>query len=298
MFVAELAGHPAGYAAARVDGAVLVVDRVMVAPADRGRHVGHRLLDWLEGYGVSRGLGGCGSPSSTRTGPRGSSTPAVATRSAPRRGRARPAAPLAAEGPVPSGTVRAMAKIRLIPQTREFYTLFDRAAQNLVATAQLLLDLLEHYPDRRDLVDQIKDREHEGDSVTHEIVQLVNKTFVTPIDGEDIYDLATALDDVCDFMDQVADELNLYGVDEVPPEAIEQAGVILKAVGKLADAIARLDGLKDISELLVEIHTLEDEGDRIVRAATAAPLPRRPRSAGGDPVEGHPRAPRAGGRQL
>ncbi len=56
VFVAELGGHPAGYAAARVDGTVLVVDRVMVAPADRGRHVGHRLLDWLEGYGVSRGL--------------------------------------------------------------------------------------------------------------------------------------------------------------------------------------------------------------------------------------------------
>ena len=152
-----------------------------------------------------------------------------------------------------------MAKIRLIPQTREFYTLFDRAAQNLVATAQLLLDLLEHYPDRRDLVDQIKDREHEGDAVTHEIVQLVNKTFVTPIDGEDIYDLATALDDVCDFMDQVADELNLYGVDEVPPEAIEQADVIVKAVAKLADAISTL----------VDIHTLEDDGDRIVRGATA-----------------------------
>jgi len=162
-----------------------------------------------------------------------------------------------------------MAKIRLIPQTRGFYTLFDRAAQNLVATAQLLLDLLESYPDRRDLVDRIKDHEHDGDSVTHEIVQLVNKTFVTPIDGEDIYDLATALDDVCDFMDQVADELNLYGVDEVPPEAVEQAKVILKATTKLAEAIARLEGLKDVSELLVEIHTLEDEGDRIVRAATA-----------------------------
>ena len=105
--------------------------------------------------------------------------------------------------------------------------------------------------------------------MTHDIVQLVNKTFVTPIDGEDIYDLATALDDVCDFMDQVADELNLYGVDEVPRKAIEQAGVILKAVGKIADAIARLEGLKDISSLLVDIHTLEDEGDRIVRAATA-----------------------------
>jgi predicted phosphate transport protein (TIGR00153 family) len=162
-----------------------------------------------------------------------------------------------------------MAKIRLIPQTRGFYTLFDRAAQNLVATAQLLLDLLESYPDRRDLVDRIKDHEHEGDSVTHEIVQLVNRTFVTPIDGEDIYDLATALDDVCDFMDQVADELNLYGVDEVPPEAVEQATVILKATTKLAEAIARLEGLKDVSALLVEIHTLEDEGDGIVRAAIA-----------------------------
>ena len=162
-----------------------------------------------------------------------------------------------------------MAKIRLIPQSREFYTLFDRSAQNLVTTAGLLLDLLEYCPERRDLVDQIKDCEHEGDSVTHDIVQLVNKTFVTPIDGEDIYDLATALDDVCDFMDQVADELNLYGVDEVPPQAIEQAGVIVKAVGKIADAIAQLDGLRDISQLLVDIHTLEDEGDRIVRAATA-----------------------------
>jgi uncharacterized protein len=162
-----------------------------------------------------------------------------------------------------------MAKLRLIPQTREFYTLFNRSAANLVSTSRLLLDLLEHYPDRRELVAEIKDHEHEGDSVTHDIVQLVNKTFVTPIDGEDIYDLATALDDVCDFMDQVADELNLYGVDEVPSEAIEQAGVIVGAVGKLAEAIAGLDGLKDISVHLVDIHTFEDEGDRIVRAATA-----------------------------
>ncbi len=162
-----------------------------------------------------------------------------------------------------------MAKIRLIPQTREFYALFDRAATNLVSTSQLLLDLLEHYPDRRALVDEIKDREHEGDRVTHEIVQLLNKTFVTPIDREDIYDLATSLDDICDFMDQVADELNLYGVEEVPREAIDQAGVIFRAVSKIADAVHSLDGLKDISHHLVDVHTLEDEGDRIVRAATA-----------------------------
>jgi predicted phosphate transport protein (TIGR00153 family) len=162
-----------------------------------------------------------------------------------------------------------MARIRLVPQTREFYVLFDRSAANLVTTAGLLLELLEHYPDRRELVERIKDREHEGDHLTREIVQLVHRTFVTPIDREDIYALATALDDVCDFMDQVADELNLYGVEEVLPEAVEQAGVIFQATGKLADAISGLDGLKPIGGHLVDIHTLEDEGDRIVRAAIA-----------------------------
>jgi predicted phosphate transport protein (TIGR00153 family) len=162
-----------------------------------------------------------------------------------------------------------MARLRLTPQNREFYVLLNRAAANLVSTSQLLLDLLEHYPARRALVDEIKDREHEGDRVTHEIVSLMNRSFITPIDREDIYDLATALDDICDYMDEVADELNLYGVEEVPAEAIEQAGVIFRAVGKLADAIGCLDGLKDVHHLLVDIHTLEDEGDRIVRDATA-----------------------------
>jgi predicted phosphate transport protein (TIGR00153 family) len=162
-----------------------------------------------------------------------------------------------------------MARLRLTPQNREFYVLLNRAAANLVSTSQLLLDLLEHYPARRALVDEIKDREHEGDRVTHEIVSLMNRSFITPIDREDIYDLATALDDICDYMDEVADELNLYGVEEVPAEAIEQSGVIFRAVGKLADAIGCLDGLKDVHHLLVDIHTLEDEGDRIVRDATA-----------------------------
>ena len=134
-----------------------------------------------------------------------------------------------------------MARFRLVPESREFYDLFDRSAQNLVATSRLLLELLEHYPDRSGLVDEIKDREHEGDNVTHEIVQLLHKTFVTPIDREDIYDLCTALDDICDFMDEVADQLTLYGVEEVPPKAIEQAGVILRAVDKLAEAVGRTE---------------------------------------------------------
>jgi uncharacterized protein len=160
-------------------------------------------------------------------------------------------------------------RFRLVPQNRAFYELFDRAAANLVETAELLVELLEHYPDRSQLVGRIKDHEHVGDDVTHEIVLLLNKTFVTPIDREDVYDLASALDDICDLMDQVADELSLYRVESVQPAAVEQARVVRRAVVILAEAIAALDGLRDIGDLLVAIHTLEDEGDRIVRDAVA-----------------------------
>jgi uncharacterized protein len=138
-----------------------------------------------------------------------------------------------------------------------------------VETAELLVELLEHYPDRSQLVARIKDHEHVGDDVTHEIVLMLNKTFVTPIDREDVYDLASALDDICDLMDQVADELSLYRVESVQPAAVEQARVVRRAVVILAEAIAALDGLRDIGDLLVAIHTLEDEGDRIVRDAVA-----------------------------
>jgi predicted phosphate transport protein (TIGR00153 family) len=161
-------------------------------------------------------------------------------------------------------------RFRLVPQNRGFYELFDRAAANLVETGELLVELLEHYPDRSQLVGRIKDHEHVGDEVTHQIVLMLNQTFVTPIDRQDVYDLASALDDICDLMDQVADELSLYRVERVQPAAVEQARVVRRAVVILAEAIAALDGMRDIGDHLVAIHTLEDEGDRIVRDAVAA----------------------------
>jgi uncharacterized protein len=167
------------------------------------------------------------------------------------------------------GEGSAVARFRLIPREEKFYADFIAIAEELTRAARLLEEMFSTDPPIWDKADELKEIEHKCDFLTHEVYQRLHRTFVTPIDREDIFDLATALDDICDFMDQVADELNLYGVDEVPPQAIEQAAVILSAVGKLADAIARLDGLRDISDLLVEIHTLEDEGDQIVRAATA-----------------------------
>src|SRR4051795_11440944 len=120
-----------------------------------------------------------------------------------------------------------VARITLVPQRREFYDLYNQAASNNVAIARLLVRLLESFPNDRDtLARDIKESEHEGDRLTHEVVDLLNRTFVTPFDRDDMYRLSTALDDVCDFVDDAAGKVGGYGVRDVRPQAIEQARVI------------------------------------------------------------------------
>jgi predicted phosphate transport protein (TIGR00153 family) len=163
-----------------------------------------------------------------------------------------------------------MARLRLVPQTREFFSLYSQASANLIEAARLLRELLDAFPeDDARIVRQIKDREHEGDRLTHEVIDLLNRTFVTPFDRDDMYRLAGALDDVCDLVDEAADNIELYGVKVVPPEAREQARVILDCSTVLDEAIRRLDGFHDSSEQLARLRELEDEGDRIVRGAVA-----------------------------
>jgi uncharacterized protein len=161
-------------------------------------------------------------------------------------------------------------RLRITPQKREFFHLYCRASENVVDIARLLADLLARFPeDFADLQPQIKEREHRGDSLTYDVVKLLNRTFVTPFDRDDMYRLAGALDDVCDFVDEVADNVGLYGVKHVPPEARAQADVIVRAAEKLDEAVGRLDGFRDSEEQLTELRRLEDEGDRIVREAVA-----------------------------
>src|SRR5439155_8360216 len=171
---------------------------------------------------------------------------------------------------ISGGTVRstrAMRSIRLTltPQKREFFDLFTRAAQNAVEISRLLVQMLERFPDESaELVLQIKDREHEGDRLTHEVVDLLNRTFVTPFDRDDMYRLAAALDDVCDHVDEAADDIGLYGVKQIPDEARRQAEVILRSATKLGEAVERLEGFKDSGQQLMDLRELEDEGGRIV----------------------------------
>jgi uncharacterized protein len=163
-----------------------------------------------------------------------------------------------------------LAKISLVPQRREFFVLYNRAAANAVEIAQKLVELLNTFPeDGRERVAAVKDLEHEGDRLTHELVDLLNRTFVTPFDRDDMYRLATAIDDVCDYVDEAAGDIGGYGIREVRQPAKDLAQVVLRAAEQLSQAVERLEGFRDSSRQLIELRELEDEGDRILRAAVS-----------------------------
>jgi hypothetical protein len=163
-----------------------------------------------------------------------------------------------------------MARLRLTPQKNEFFDLYAQASANAVEIARLLVDLLDVFPnDGEVLVARIKELEHEGDRLTQEVVLLLNNTFVTPFDREDMYRLAGAIDDICDHIDEAADNLGVYGVDRVPEKARAQAQVIVRATTVLDEAVRRLDGFKDSSDRLAALRELEDEGDALLRDAMA-----------------------------
>jgi hypothetical protein len=163
-----------------------------------------------------------------------------------------------------------LARINLVPQRREFFDMYNQAAANAVEIARLLVRLLDNFPNDRDtLAREIKDAEHEGDRLTHELIDLLNRTFVTPFDRDDMYRLASAIDDVCDYVDEAAGNILGYGVVEIREKARLQAAVIERAATKLQEAVTKLEGFKDSKRELIDLRELEDEGDRLNRAAIA-----------------------------
>jgi predicted phosphate transport protein (TIGR00153 family) len=158
----------------------------------------------------------------------------------------------------------------LAPREREFFDLFEEAATNLVRASGLLERMLQEWPDHGQLGRDIVVCEHEGDRITHEIIQRLNQTFVTPIDREDIYALASALDDVVDFVEEVADFLGLYHIEAPMQQAQAQAAILHSAAREVAAAVPRLRRFEDMHVHTVEINRLENEGDRVVREALAS----------------------------
>ncbi|HSS33053.1 MAG TPA: DUF47 family protein [Solirubrobacterales bacterium] len=163
-----------------------------------------------------------------------------------------------------------MARFSLLPRDRTFFDLFIEAGQNTVHAARLLDQMMGEWPDAGSLSREILDAEQEGDRITHEIVKRLNSTYVTPIDREDIYGLATQLDDVVDYTEEAADYLGLYKIEAPMEQAGQLTKVLVAATEQLAQGLEHLPDFKDLDKYWIEIHRLENEGDRISRDAVAS----------------------------
>jgi predicted phosphate transport protein (TIGR00153 family) len=160
--------------------------------------------------------------------------------------------------------------VRFTPRNDSFYTMFAASGQNLVTGAGLLKELLGAAPaDRKGIADQMRAAEHAGDEATHAIMRELNESFITPFDREDIYRLASALDDVMDAMEAAVDLVVLYQIDELPPEIADQVDVLERAAELTAAAMPRLRSMKDLSEYWIELNRLENQADQVYRRLLA-----------------------------
>jgi predicted phosphate transport protein (TIGR00153 family) len=165
-----------------------------------------------------------------------------------------------------------LVKFSLIPKDMEFYDLFEQETANLVNAAEKLVDLFENYENVEEKAKELKELEHRGDVITHEIIARLHRTFVTPIDREDITLLIQRLDDVMDFIEAAGRTAFLYRIAQPTERARELARIVVKMAYKLNEVIPRLrhrDQFPWILKQCVEINTLENEADDVQHAALA-----------------------------
>jgi uncharacterized protein len=156
------------------------------------------------------------------------------------------------------------------PREREFFDLFEEAGANILRAAELLERMLERWPDHGEIARDVVVCEQEGDRITHDIIQRLNSSFVTPIDREDIYALASRMDDIVDYIEEVADFLALYRIEAPMEQAQSQARILHEATRQISKAMPRLRSFDDIHHFTVEINRLENDGDRVLREALAS----------------------------
>ncbi len=161
-------------------------------------------------------------------------------------------------------------RIRLTPKQDSFYSMFATSGQNLVVGAGLLKELLgADAEERKAIAEKMRAAEHAGDEATHAIMRELNETFVTPFDREDIYRLASSLDDVMDAMEAAVDLVVLYKIGELPAEVADQVQVLERAAELTAKAMPRLRAMKDLSEYWIELNRLENQADQVYRRLLA-----------------------------
>ena len=161
-------------------------------------------------------------------------------------------------------------RLAFVPKTTEFYDLFTRAGENLLATARLAEQRFRDFPETSVAHEGVKELENQGDELTREIIVLLNTQYITPFDREDIYGLAKVIDDVVDHIEHASDLLGLYQVESRMEQSVEQCRVIVEMAEHLSGALAELRQLRRVEQHIVEVKRLEDEGDQIERSAIAA----------------------------
>ena len=164
-----------------------------------------------------------------------------------------------------------MVSLSFVPKDRVFFDLLAESGRNALRSAELLREMLEKWPDGSEgLNREILKSEQEGDRITHDIIRRLNSTFVTPFDREDIYGLATQVDDVVDYIEEAGDFLGLYQIEAPMAQSLALAEVLVGCCTELSEALSGLRGFKDLDQHLIEIHRLENDGDRISRDAVAS----------------------------
>jgi predicted phosphate transport protein (TIGR00153 family) len=160
-------------------------------------------------------------------------------------------------------------RLRLIPREERFFDLFVNDVANVLGAARLLEAMLRSYDQLERRSGEIRDLEHRGDEISHDIGRRLESTFVTPFDREEIHALISGLDDVLDHIEEVADTFILYRIDAPTAVAVEQAAIIVRQVEQLHEALGHLRGFKGLEKYWIEVHRLENEGDRLARTAIA-----------------------------
>ena len=171
-------------------------------------------------------------------------------------------------------------RLRIIPREERFFDLFVEDASNVLAAARMLDAMLRTFDDLPRRNAELRDAEHRGDEISHDIGRRLEGTFVTPFDREDIHSLISGLDDVIDLIEEVGDTFILYRIEAPTAIAVQQSAIIVKQCELVYEALLNLRGFKGLDRYWIEVHRLENEGDQLVRKAIAGLFDGQP-----DPIE-------------
>jgi len=168
----------------------------------------------------------------------------------------------------------------LFPKHEDFFALFEKQGTLVRKGCDMLLEMMEHFEDLENKAARLKAVEHDGDLITHEIFEKLHRTFITPLEREDIHDLASALDDVLDAVEAIGSRLVLFRVQKVTPESVELARIVAQSGVQIEQAVTHLKDLKKLMPFTIELNRLENEADEISRGVVAELF-----TGGHDPID-------------